>query len=297
MADGRMQVSDALSVARQVASALSAAHQAGIVHRDIKPENVMLRPDGYVKVLDFGLAKLTEGQAISVEGEPSARVPVKTDTGVVIGTVSYMSPEQAKGQRVDQRSDIFSFGVVLYEMLTGESLFRRDSDVETLHAIVYEQPAGLSGLRGRVPLALDRVLRRCLEKDPERRYNSGSELAEALEKVAASSGLSAALPGWALRVWPRSWRSAGATIAAIIVLTLVNKWIYFTSDRTGTDQVWKVPSQGGEAVQVTGTAGICPPSLPTANIFTILIEALVDFGECLFTVARKSKSGIHSTQN
>ena len=122
------------------------------MHRDIKPENIMLRRDGYVKVLDFGLAKLTERQVISTETGLGTRTTANTDTGVVIGTAGYMSPEQAKGQQVDQRSDIFSFGAVFYEMLTGETAFRLDSDVDTLHAIIHDEPVGLSGLRRRCRL-------------------------------------------------------------------------------------------------------------------------------------------------
>jgi eukaryotic-like serine/threonine-protein kinase len=221
IADSRLQVSEALSLATQVASALSAAHQAGIVHRDIKPENIMLRPDGYVKVLDFGLAKLTEPPAVSSDGGSPAYAGLKTDTGAVIGTVSYMSPEQAKGQHIDERSDVFSFGVMLYEMLTGEVAFRRDSDVETLHAIIYEEPPRLSGLRARVPAGLESVLRRCLEKQRETRYGSGCELAAALEKAVAALPLSAGVP-WARGAWPRPWRRAGSTIAAAaFALTLV----------------------------------------------------------------------------
>src|SRR5262249_5940908 len=175
IADGKMELSEALEMATQVASALSAAHQAGIAHRDIKPENIMLRPDGYAKVLDFGLAKLAER---SVAGDTGSHVvtALKTDTGVVIGTTNYMSPEQAKGQNVDQRSDVFSCGTVFYEMVSGEQAFRYDSDVDTMHAIIHDEPPGLSSLRTKVPLAVERVLRRCLEKEPERRYANGTEL-------------------------------------------------------------------------------------------------------------------------
>ena len=165
----------------QIASALVAAHEAGIVHRDIKPENIMLRRDGYVKVLDFGLAKLTERQVISTETGLGTRTTANTETGVVIGTAGYMSPEQAKGQQVDQRSDIFSFGAVFYEMLTGETAFRLDSDVDTLHAIIHDEPVGLSGLREKVPTAVQEVLLRCLEKEPDKRYPTGAALGAALE--------------------------------------------------------------------------------------------------------------------
>src|SRR5262249_20146250 len=114
-----MGVSEVLEIAIQISSALSAAHEAGITHRDIKPENVMLRPDGYVKVLDFGLAKLTEKVSFSVDTEALTMIKAKTDPGTVMGTVTYMSPEQARGTQIDARSDIFSLGVMLYEMITG----------------------------------------------------------------------------------------------------------------------------------------------------------------------------------
>jgi eukaryotic-like serine/threonine-protein kinase len=206
MSNQEMEQSEALDVATQISSALSAAHKAGIVHRDVKPENIMVRPDGYVKVLDFGLAKLTERRATSSDTEVGAFGAVRTDTGVVIGTASYMSPEQAEGQHVDQRSDVFSFGVVFYEMLTGEMAFRRDSDVDTLHAIIHEKPVGLSGLRGRVSAAVEEVLRRCLEKDPEKRFPTGADLRAALE-VAVTSSDSSVGPTVHLQqhAWPR-WR-------------------------------------------------------------------------------------------
>jgi Tol biopolymer transport system component len=218
LAGGRLQVSEALDLAVQVASALSAAHQIGIVHRDIKPENIMLRPDGYVKVLDFGLAKLTEQKPVNSEAQPQAFTAVKTNTGVVIGTASYMSPEQAKGQPVDQRSDVFSFGVVFYEMLTGEQAFRRDSDVDTLHAIIHDEPAGLSVLRAKLPSAVELVLRRCLEKEAERRYENGAELVAAL-KQASSAPISGSI--WA--AWPRwrrRWWVALIGVALIVLGTL-----------------------------------------------------------------------------
>ena len=174
MKRGPAEIGQVLHVAEQVASALAAAHEAGIVHRDIKPENIMVRPDALVKVLDFGLAKLTNQQATSPEA--TTRALVKTSSGVVMGTVPYMSPEQALGREVDHRSDLFSLGVLLYEMATGQSPFAGGSVAETLDRILHAQPEAMASLNPQVPAHLEGVVRKCLEKDRERRYQSGREL-------------------------------------------------------------------------------------------------------------------------
>jgi Tol biopolymer transport system component/serine/threonine protein kinase len=218
IADGKLELGESLNLAYQIASALAAAHKAGIVHRDIKPENIMLRPDGYVKVLDFGLAKLTERGMDGAEEEPRAFANVKTDAGVRIGTVSYMSPEQAREQPVDQRSDVFNVGVVLYEMLTGQMAFRRDSAFDTMQAIVHDEPAGLSELKSRIPTGVDRVLRRCLAKNPEGRYSDGSELTAALKELMTSSGANAGVLAHSQGFWLRWRRSSLITLAAIGVV-------------------------------------------------------------------------------
>jgi Tol biopolymer transport system component/predicted Ser/Thr protein kinase len=218
VAAAKLSLSEALDVAIQVASALSAAHQAGIVHRDVKPENIMLRPDGYVKVLDFGLAKLTEREAKSSGAESQAFRAVKTETGVVMGTTQYMSPEQAKGQHVDQRSDVFSFGTVFYEMLTGEQAFRRDSDVDTLHALIHEEPVGLSKLYKIAPADVERVVRRSLEKEADRRYQNGAELVTALKQAASAAVSTSPWIAW-LR-WRQGWWIA-LTVVVLIVLGAV----------------------------------------------------------------------------
>jgi Tol biopolymer transport system component len=220
IADRKLELSGALDQVIQVANALAAAHQAGIVHRDIKPENIMVRHDGYLKVLDFGLAKLTEGKAASGEPESQAFTAVKTDTGLVVGTTSYMSPEQAKAQEVDQRSDVFSFGVVFYEMLTGERAFRRDSDVDTLHAIIHEDPPRLAALNRMLPLGVEQVLRRCLEKQPERRYPNGVELVSALEEAVDSLRSIGWVPSSArdpLRRWWQRFRWIAVTCVVLFV--------------------------------------------------------------------------------
>jgi serine/threonine-protein kinase len=171
---GRMSLAETLSVAVQMASALSAAHEAGIVHRDIKPENVMLRPDGLVKVLDFGLAKLTERPAATsdaeVDSQTLAATHLSTDPGVVMGTASYMSPEQARGLKVDARSDIFSLGVVTYEMIAGQAPFVGATTSDVIAAILTKEPAPLSRHAPTVSAELERIVCRALEKDREERY-------------------------------------------------------------------------------------------------------------------------------
>jgi len=139
---GPVRTKETLDICAQVADALAAAHKAGLVHRDLKPENVMVRPDGYVKVLDFGLVKLTErGQ---FEQNTNSSDSNRTNPGTVLGTVAYMSPEQASGIEVDHRSDLFSLGVLMYELFTGVVPFKRDSTVSTLDAIIHHQPASLT---------------------------------------------------------------------------------------------------------------------------------------------------------
>src|SRR5438552_8982404 len=149
-----MQVNEALEIAVQVASALAAAHVAGVVHRDIKPENIMLRPDGYVKVLDFGIAKLTEQRPASDSDMRETTATLQTRPGLVLGTARYMSPEQARGQKVDARTDIWSLGVVLYEMVGGTPPFRGETPSDCIAAILTTEPTPLSGVLPNVPLKL-----------------------------------------------------------------------------------------------------------------------------------------------
>ena len=146
-----MSAQRALEIAVQVASALAAAHDAGVVHRDIKPENIMLRPDGYVKVLDFGIAKLTEQRRASDDPRVETTALLQTRPGLVLGTAHYMSPEQARGQKVDARSDIWSLGVVLYEMVTGSPPFRGETPSDCIAAILTAEPAPLSSISPDVP--------------------------------------------------------------------------------------------------------------------------------------------------
>ncbi|HJU55468.1 MAG TPA: protein kinase, partial [Pyrinomonadaceae bacterium] len=170
---GHMGLDEVLDVSIQVASALSAAHEAGIVHRDIKPENIMVRRDGYVKVLDFGLAKLTEQRAAS---SPSAFTLAETGPGIVIGTVTYMSPEQARGLRVDERTDIFSFGVVLYEMLAGRAPFGGPTPSDVIVAILDREPQPLNLLLPGVSPEMQRVVSKALAKERDARYQTFKDL-------------------------------------------------------------------------------------------------------------------------
>ncbi len=167
---------EAIDTAAQIAIALSAAHQAGIIHRDIKPENVMLRPDGFVKVLDFGLAKLTEEPDSANHTHLSKTEQVRTDTGVVMGTVSYMSPEQVRGFDLDARSDIFSLGSTLYEMATGKKAFQSKTTSDCVVAILEKEPAPLARFVENVPAEFERILRKALAKDRMERYQTVKDL-------------------------------------------------------------------------------------------------------------------------
>src|SRR5947209_524819 len=186
MAGAALPQRKAIDYALQVARGLAAAHEKGIVHRDIKPDNIFITDDGRVKILDFGLAKLTS----ATDGTSQTEVPtrkVNTDPGTVMGTMGYMSPEQLKGQHIDHRSDIFSFGAILYEMLSGKRAFRGDSMAETMSAILREDPPDLSETNKTISPALERVVRHCLEKNPAERFHSARDLAFAIESLSGSA--------------------------------------------------------------------------------------------------------------
>ncbi|HVO79579.1 MAG TPA: protein kinase [Terriglobales bacterium] len=211
----------ALEYALQLAHGLAAAHEKGVVHRDLKPENIFITREGRVKILDFGLARqnpLVPSQSGQEDATLGLLTPAATTPGVVLGTVGYMSPEQVRGETLDHRGDIFAFGAILYEMLSGHRAFRRDSSAETMTAILKEDPPDLA-IQSQVPVGVERVMRRCLEKSPAQRFQSAKDLAFALEALSGSSQALAApaLPAGARR---RRWIPVAGVIALAALAAL-----------------------------------------------------------------------------
>ncbi|MDL2717230.1 MAG: protein kinase [Acidobacteriota bacterium] len=288
LAGGPIAPRKAVDYAQQMAQGLAAAHDKGIVHRDLKPENVFVTKDGRVKILDFGLARQAEKKL--AEEETSAPTAARhTDPGTVMGTVGYMSPEQVKGLPVDNRSDLFSFGAILHEMLSGKGAFKRDTAPESLTAILREEPADLSGPNRFVEPALERLVRHCLEKSPEERFQSARDLAYALSTLSSSSGALSGATGavtWGggtRRRFPLAIAgavAAGALLGALGARVLLRpksaalpdfhvltysgsdgspsvspdgKTIAFVSSRDGTSRIWvKQVAGGAEAVLTEG---------------------------------------------
>jgi eukaryotic-like serine/threonine-protein kinase len=212
---GALPTRRALEYAIQIVGGIAAAHERGIVHRDLKPENIFITKSGAVKILDFGLAKTAESRALA----SAAQMTGATLPGTVMGTVGYMSPEQVRGLAIDYRTDIFSFGVILYEMLSGRRAFAGDSQVETMNAILKDDPPDFAEINPSLPSSLDRIVRRCIEKDPADRFHSAHDLGIALEAVSGTSSRSAAsiVPLPARR--PRSTLlAAGIGAAALAVV-------------------------------------------------------------------------------
>src|SRR5579862_9492838 len=191
---GPLNLRKAISYAVQIAQGLGAAHEKGIVHRDLKPDNLFISKDDRVKILDFGLAKLIQPKDVLTSAAPTLTLP-----GVAMGTMGYMAPEQVRGLATDHRADIFAFGAILYEMVMGKRTFERPTSADTMSAILNEEPTPISEIAPETPVALQRVVLRCLEKNPEQRFQSASDLAFALEAltntgVTAPSGAYPAVP-------------------------------------------------------------------------------------------------------
>ena len=260
---GRLDLADALAIASQVASALEAAHDAGIVHRDLKPSNIKVRDDGTAKVLDFGLAKAIHGDlSRSVEQDPSPSLatmtsPAMTGMGIILGTAGYMSPEQARGRPVDKRADIWAFGVVLYEMISGRRLFAGETVSDTLAAVLTREP-DFAALPASLPPYVRDLLQRCLDRDPKTRLRDIGEARIALERGPGTTNSTAPAPA-APRRSMAAVLAAGALLA--IVAALVGWWLgqrsapagapwdHFTqlTDQSGAEN-WPVVSPDGTSI-------------------------------------------------
>jgi serine/threonine protein kinase len=222
-----LKLNEALGYAVQIADGLAKAHSAGIVHRDLKPTNIMVTDDGLVKILDFGLAKLME--SIPATEAPDAGPTLtmgrfekpRTEEGYILGTAAYMSPEQAEGKKIDARSDIFSFGAVLYEMLTGRRAFHRDSQIKTLAAVLNEEPPPATVANEAIPQEVERVLSRCLRKDPQRRWQTMSDLRVALQDLKEDSESGKLLSAVSAAVAPARAKKRTALLAVPIAVLAV----------------------------------------------------------------------------
>ena len=292
---GPMRLRETCDFGVNIARGLAAAHDAGIVHRDLKPENLFVTKDGRLKILDFGLAKLLQPQTVS-EDAPTATIQHQTDPGHVVGTVGYMAPEQVRGGAADARTDIFAFGVILYEMLTGRRAFQKDTSAETMSAILNEEPPPVSQTAQSVPPSLQRIVSRCLEKKPDRRFQHASDLGFALETLSDSGSTSIPAVGQPVSGRSRIWIAAAAVVIligaflvwwrqppAIPVVEAVTQLtddgeikvnsgrlvtdgsrIYFGEGTTGTYRIMQVAATGGPTA-------IIPTRLPNFQ-FTALSQ-------------------------
>ncbi len=294
LARGRIPIDEALAIARQIADALESAHERGIVHRDLKPANIKVRPDGSVKVLDFGLAKaMAQGSGseererwtADVNNSPTITTPAMTQVGMILGTAAYMSPEQARGRTVDRRTDIWAFGCVLYELLTGLTIFARTTTTETIAAVL-EREVDWSRLPASTPASVRRLLKRCLEKDPRHRLRDAADARLELQDAGSEDGPTVRrsisnlqLAGIALLAvvvivaaaaltLPRGRGPAAPSFSHVVRLTTGadregaaalspdGKWVAYISDAGGTTNVWVKFIAGGEPVNLTAAGDL-----------------------------------------
>jgi len=214
---GPIPLLKSINYAVQIAHGLAAAHEKGIIHRDLKPENLFITRDGRVKILDFGLAKVVDSK--EEEQGPALTLPLRTEAGLVLGTMGYMAPEQVREKPADFRSDIFAFGAILHEMLTGQRAFQKSTTADTIGAILHQDPPSVSQISPNTPVALERAVQRCLEKNPEQRFQSAADLAFALEALSEASGISKSTGYEPKGRTPVSLRpaAAGAVLLALLV--------------------------------------------------------------------------------
>jgi len=229
---GPIPVRKSIDYASQVAHGLAAAHEKGIVHRDLKPENLFLTKDGRVKVLDFGLAKLTRPEVLAPAGDKPISIAA-TETGAILGTVGYMAPEQVRGGAADHRSDLFALGAILYELVTGKRAFHGASYFETLHAILNQEPAPLSASGREIPPGLEPIARRCLEKEPAERFQSASDLAFALEASGVSPAGTIAGAAAAAKTHKPRTRVGALALAALVLVVGAGTVFLWWSTRGG----------------------------------------------------------------
>ena len=249
IAQGPIPVDEALPIAKQIAEALEAAHEQGVIHRDLKPANIKVRPDGTVKVLDFGLAKAFEPEAGSVSASMSPTISLTaaaTQMGMVIGTAAYMAPEQAKGLPVDKRADIWAYGAVLFEMLTGKKLFDAGDVSEMLASVLVKDP-DVSSIGPHVPAHVGSVIRRCLVKDPKQRLRDIGDVRLAMEGVFETPGSAPTEPSveGQLQVWQRPWAVGVALMIAVLATTLVAGFFMGSSTPLISRLSIPVDSRGG----------------------------------------------------
>ena len=250
--NGALSSRKAIDYAQQIARGLAAAHEKGIAHRDLKPENLFITNDGHVKILDFGLAKFTHPEAELPGDAPT--IQVATEAGTVLGTAGYMSPEQVRGKAADSRSDIFSFGAILYEMLSGKRAFHGDSAADTMSAILKEEPPDLAETNRNVSPALERIVRHCLEKNPAERFQSTRDVAFNLE---ALTDISTASRG-GLRAVPEEKSARRWLLPLLAGLLLPRPGLVFIASRTRGSSASTPPST--RLPSATASSGM--PALP-----------------------------------